>query len=98
MQTYVTRVLENSQVYANFSLCKAFFMKLGASLTFVKRAATAANNNSGNKNNKNDDDDDYNNNDDNNNNDNNNHHIQRRSSRFFTISSLCRELSPTRTL
>ena len=38
MQTYVTRVLENSQVYANFSLCKAFFMKLGASLTFVKRA------------------------------------------------------------
>ena len=28
----------------------------------------------------------------------NNNHIQRRNSRFFTISSLCRELSPTRTL
>ena len=34
----------------------------------------------------------------NNNNSNNNNRIQRRNSRFFTISSLRRELSPTRTL
>ena len=34
----------------------------------------------------------------NNNNNNNNNRIQRRSSRFFTISSQCPELSPTRTL
>ena len=36
--------------------------------------------------------------DQNNNNNNNNNHIQRRNSRFFTISSQHRELSPTRTL
>ena len=39
-----------------------------------------------------------NNNNNNNNNINNNNHIHRRISRFFTISSLRREPSPTRTL
>ena len=48
-------------------------------------------NNNDNNNNSNDDDD-------NNNDNNNNNRIRRRNSRCFTISSLRRELSPTRTL
>ena len=54
--------------------------------------------NNNNNNNNDDDDDDDDNNNNNNNNDNDNNHIQRRNSRFLTISSLRRELSPTRTL
>ena len=55
------------------------------------------NNSNKNKNNNNNDDDNDDDNNNNNNNDNNNR-IQRRNLRFFTISSLRREPSPTRTL
>ena len=53
-------------------------------------SSTIYNNNDDDNNNNNDDDDD------NNNNNNNNNRIPRRNSRFFTISSLCCELSLTR--
>ena len=46
---------------------------------------------------KNDNNNNNSNNYNNNNNNNNNNRIQRHNSRFFTISSLCHELSPTRT-
>ena len=70
-------------------------------------AAAEINNNNNNNNSDdddNDDDDDNNSssssssNDDNNNNNDNNNRFQRHSSTLFTISSLRRELSPTRTL
>ena len=61
-------------------------------------------NNNNNNNNNSDDDDNGNNNsddgdgDDDDDDDDNNNCIERRKSRFFTISSLRRELSPTRML
>ena len=72
-----------------------FFLFLGYRVMFN------LNNNNNNNSNKNDNDNDDNNNNNNNNNHHHNHnhnHIHRRNSRFFTVSSLRREPSPTRTL